>query len=1035
MSSATFSSARARSWMWVLAAAGAAALADQVVWARAAAAATGSSAGAAAVVLASLLGGMSHGAAHLGRRVDDSAQPARLFARLEFGLALAAIFLPWWLAVGLPGLVNALPWPVRLGATGASLWPAAFLMGGTLSASLRSLGGGADRRRWIAWAQAANGGGAALGGGLAALFGMEHLGVLGLGAVAAAVHAGTGWWAWTIAARGEQIDDEVQAAKTGAETLEPLTPGVLRAVVFALFLSGVGALLLETAALRTIGLTFGGSAHAYGTMVAAFVLGLSLGSALLGWWRPARPLVALGATQALVCVTVLVLTPALARLPLWAGQLRASTAPSGDYAGFLLGGFALGGGVWLLPTLFLGAAFPLTAVLLSAGQAKVGKPVGGALSANALGNVVGALLGTFVLLGWVGLRGTLEFGLLLHALAALICLGVAGSAGRRSLVGWGVVVNISLVAYAGLGRGWSEPLTRGVLHLRVRSDAPESLEEWQAKYVDRAETVVLEEDAHLVVHVTDLAGQRALFLNAKPDASTGHDLPTQVLVGHLPLLFAPDPQRVLMVGYGAGFSAGAVLRHPIEHLDVLEISPAVLKAHESFAPFNGNALADPRVRAHEIDASAFLAGSDERWDAIVCQPSNPWLVGVADLYTPALLTDLREHLAPGGVAAVWFHEYEQSERVIDRMLAALEEVFGRAELFRVHELDDVIALAWNGDPPPLDERLARLDRAFRNSDVRDSLGQSQISTPVDLLSLHVGWPLDHGLELQAGPHTRLAPKLEYEAARAFFLGKNSQRLRAGDPLLGTPQQTTWLDDYAQRAERLGDPLTRLDWGDAIARRLWASIDEGADPTRGWKQRALEAPELNALGGSGRLPAREFQRARDLEGEQRFEAALGAYRGGLSWAQDDIEGRHGAARCLLKLERFEEAESLLASLVQDVPSQPMLHLDHGKALNELGRIGETRASWQEAYKGLDRSDVAFEIALWELSLNQPDTGNAERLLNRVLGEHPDHIEAIVALCELFVEHKGQPDQARILLRSALSRNPGQRALIEALARVE
>ena len=1032
MARASRSDRRSFLWLWVLAGAGAAALADQVAWARAAAGATGSSAAAAAIVLASLLGGMSHGAARLGRAVDASERPARWFARLEFGLTFAALALPWWLAVGLPSLVSGWPWILRLLATGASLWPAAFLMGGTLPASLRSMGRAADRRRWIAWAQAANGLGAALGGALAALFGMELLGLLGVGAGAAIVHAATGLWAWRLE---ESLPTEIPGA-TLDRSLQPLDGRQVRLVTLALFLSGVGALLLETAALRSIGLTFGGSAHAYGTMVAAFVLGLSLGSALLGWWRPQRPLVGLAWSQLAVGVSVLLLTPALARLPWWAGQLRAATAPDGNYAQFLMGGFALGAGVWLLPTLFLGAAFPLTALLLSAGVEKLGRPVGGALSANALGNVFGALLGTFVVLDQFGLRGTVELALGLHFLAACLCLVAAGRRAGRSR--WALPAVGILVAAGHVlsdGREWSDPLLRGVLHLRVRADAPRSLDEWKQRYVERVETVVLEEDEHLVVHVADVEGQRALFLNAKPDASTGHDLATQVLVGHLPLLFAEKAERALMVGYGAGFSAGAVLTHPVEHLDVLEISPAVLDAHATFAPYNGNALEDARVAAHRIDAAAFLAGSDETWDAIVCQPSNPWLVGVADLYTPDFLGDLRNHLAPGGVGAVWFHEYEQSERVIDRMLAALEEVFGHAELFRVHELDDVVALVWNGEPPPLEERFERLDRAFRRSPVRASLAQSLINTPVDLLALHIGWPLAQGLELEAGPHTRLAPKLEYEAARAFFLGGKSQRLRDGDPLLAEPQLPTWLDAYAERAERLGDPLTRVDWGDAIARRAWAAADEGRDPTRGWKQRSLTAPELNSSGGGGRLPERELQRAENLEVMGSFEAALGAYRGALAWAPEDLAGWHGEGRCLLALERFTEAAERLEALLGRYPDQALVRLDLGVALDALDRIEEAREAFMAAYAELDRSDLALELARWELGLSTPDLGWAEKLLGDVLRADPGQIEGTLLLAKLYAAHRGDVDRARLVLRAGLDRQPGERALIEALAQLE
>src|SRR5262249_7539675 len=117
--------------------------------------------------------------------------------------------------------------------------------------------------------------------------------------------------------------------------------------------------------------------------------------------------------------------------------------------------------------------------------------------------------------------------------------------------------------------------------------------------------------------------QLFLRVNGKTDAGTGGDMQTQVMLGHLPLLVHPHPRRVLVIGLGGGITGGAVARHPVERLDIVEIEPAVVVASRFFTSENGAVLDDPRVRVIVTDARAHLLTEAERYDVIISEPSNP----------------------------------------------------------------------------------------------------------------------------------------------------------------------------------------------------------------------------------------------------------------------------------------------------------------------------------------------------------------------------------------------------------------------------
>ena len=154
----------------------------------------------------------------------------------------------------------------------------------------------------------------------------------------------------------------------------------------------------------------------------------------------------------------------------------------------------------------------------------------------------------------------------------------------------------------------------------------------------------------------------------KPDASTNPgDILTQSLLAHLPALFAGEPERGLVIGYGSGMTAGALLAHPeIQRLDVLELESGVIRSSPYFHSVNGDPFADPRTQLIIEDGRTHLSYTDRRYDVITSEPSNPWMSGVSNLFTVEFYEAVKRRLAPGGVFAQWVQNYDLSDEAVAR---------------------------------------------------------------------------------------------------------------------------------------------------------------------------------------------------------------------------------------------------------------------------------------------------------------------------------------------------------------------------------
>jgi spermidine synthase len=183
------------------------------------------------------------------------------------------------------------------------------------------------------------------------------------------------------------------------------------------------------------------------------------------------------------------------------------------------------------------------------------------------------------------------------------------------------------------------------------------------------------------------ANSRSIHVGGKVMASTiPEDMRLQRMMGHLPALMHPNPKTALVIGFGAGVSAGSLVVHPeIERIVICDFEPLMPKiGGKYFAAENYNVVDDPRVEVVLDDARHFIATSREQFDIITSDPLDPWMDGAAVLYTVEFYEFARKRLRPGGIVAQWLPLYETDLPSMKSELASFLEVFPEGTVWSSH---------------------------------------------------------------------------------------------------------------------------------------------------------------------------------------------------------------------------------------------------------------------------------------------------------------------------------------------------------------
>ena len=727
------------------------------------------------------MGGLALGSALLGRWADRARSPLRLFALLEAGVGLYAFAFPALLN-GARAFLSQMSISPEAGAgellltkavlAGGLLVPPTLLMGGTFPAMLRHVTVRAEQASATTpFLYGVNAAGAVFGA-----LGMAFILLPQLGLAASLMTLA--WGNLVVAALAALVPSGSEPVASPGEQAPLRAPASVRFLWFALCAAGALSFALEVTWTRYLGIVLGSSTDSFAIILASFISGIALGSLALArlGHRIADPLGAWGFCMIAVAALLLAPLPLYMYLPWVFKQLVDLLAPTPSafvFYGVMRMALCL---LLVLPvTMLVGLAVPLGIQGSASGLRHLGGLAGRAYAWNTLGNVAGALATGLFLLPAVGMErllrlialgwGLLGFGVLFFC--------AARRSKRRTLVAASAL--IVLVA----GNVVLEPWQTAWLTLSpFRRTASRSFDRVRKSVDER--NVLLEVDdpaAHLLV--TESSGdeglRRSLFVNGKPDASSGEDMPTQVLSGHLPLLLHPEAHNVLVIGLASGVTAGATLAHPVERLVVVDIVAAMPRAAEYFSRWNGDPLDDPRTRFIAADARDYLFRTSRSFDVIISEPSNPWMAGTAALFTREFYERAASRLAPDGIYLQWVQAYEFD----DELFAVVVRTFRRSfvHVYGFHASgSDVLLL---GTRRPLSPDWESAQRRFDSPGVKRQLLGIGIRDLDTLLSFQFFSPGTSALIADQTPleNTDDNRLIEIRAPRSLFT-----RAFAGSPV-------------------------------------------------------------------------------------------------------------------------------------------------------------------------------------------------------------------------------------------------------------
>jgi hypothetical protein len=419
----------------------------------------------------------------------------------------------------------------------------------------------------------------------------------------------------------------------------------------------------------------------------------------------------------------------------------------------------------MLPATFLaGMTLPLfTHVLLRGGHGE--RAIGQIYSANTLGAIAGVLLAVHVLVPEAGMKLALVLGAAADILLGAWLLRYSQAAFRRVHAFTALIVGM-LAATATARAGVLEPdrLSSGVFRYGRATHADSQV----FFYRDgKTASVAVRRHANNSVGIIT-NGKPDAAIQMDPDGQPTGDEYTMVVAAALPLLIKPDATRYANIGFGSGLTAEALLSHsgPRE-VDTVEIEPAMVSGARSFIPRVIRPYRDSRSNIVIEDAKSFFARHGKRYDVIISEPSNPWVNGVANLFTTEWYRDVKRYLAPGGLLVQWLQTYEFNDRLLGSILAALGENFADYEIYEMNGLDLIVVAVAEGRVPrpgPLPVKEAVF---------MDQLKRLGITRAEEISALSVGTKREIAplfAPLAAPVNSDYRPFVQLEAPRARFHG-------------------------------------------------------------------------------------------------------------------------------------------------------------------------------------------------------------------------------------------------------------------------
>jgi spermidine synthase len=729
---------------------GCAALIYEIVWFQLIELVIGSNAVSLGVLLGTFMGGMCLGSLLLPKFVSPEEHPLRVYAKLEAGIGVLGLIV----LVAVP-LVGSVYTATAMGGFAGIVWravlcaicllPPTLLMGATLPAIARWVETTPTGVSWLGFFYGSNIAGAVFGCLLAGFYLLRVHDMTTATVVAVVVNFGVAAAGWALAKRAPHRP-AVHAEDVDAAPVIPRG----KAVFAAIALSGLSALGAEVVWTRLLSLMLGASVYTFSIILAVFLIGLGFGSGAGSFLaRGPRPRAMLGWAQLLLTVAIAYGAAMMSKsLPYWPINPSLSPSPWITFQMDLVRSL-----VAVFPAAFLwGASFPLAiGALVGPGQ-DAGRVVGRVYAANTVGAILGALLFSVVVIPSVGTQSGEKLLVVVAIISAVVIFASmynmpedeaatnkrdmrpSQKLGKAGMIVVGACVLMAMVVAAKVP-GVPDGLVAYGRFLPTYTTQPRYL------YVGEgmnSSIAVSEEES----------GARNFHVAGKVEASSlPQDMRLQRMLGHISAQLVNEPKTVLVVGFGAGVTAGSFVTYPgIKRIVICEIEPLIPQVVSTyFTKENFNVAKDPRVQIVYDDARHFILTTKEKFDVITSDPIHPWVKGAATLYTKEYFELVKQHLNPGGVVTQWVPLYESFPDVVKSEVATFFNVFPDGTVWSndINGKGYDVVLAGHATPQSinLDSVQARLTRP-ENTLAAQSLMQVGFMTPLSLFGTYGGQARD-----------------------------------------------------------------------------------------------------------------------------------------------------------------------------------------------------------------------------------------------------------------------------------------------------
>lgn len=656
------------------------------------------------LTLAIFMGGMALGAWFIGSRINQIKNAVLVYAIVEAVLGLMGLvfhgvfdatihmsFEVIFPAIGSPSGIHIIKWLIA----SMLILPQSILLGATFP--LLSSGiirrAGKSEGGMISSLYFTNSLGASFGAILSTFILVPKMGMPGALLVAGILNFIVAIAVYYVAKNKEPEFKDMRSKELGS-THETIIS--TRLILLVAGFTGFASFIYEIAWIRMLNLVFGTTVHSFEIMLSSFILGLALG----GLWIRKRidniQNIAkyLGVIQIFMAIMAILTMPLYIESFTWVAEILQNVLRNTDtgytFYNILTATMAI---LIMMPAAFFAdMTLPLlTMVLMKQGYKE--QSISKVYTVNTVGSLFGVWFAIHVGMVFLGLKYLIVLGSFIDfVLGTYLLLKASGKKVNVTALGVPAVYAVVFLFVVLLSEFSPRTLASGTY--RYARDS----------FAEKTDVLFYEDGKSASISVIsekNNSGEDMMVIatNGKPDAgliisSTNYsgDEPTMILAGGIPLLVKPEAKLVANIGFGSGLTTNTLLgSEQLEQLDTIEIEPEMVNGARLFGAKNSRVFKDKRSRIVIDDAKTFFATNNKKYDLIVSEPSNPWVMGVGNLFTENFYRHIKNYLKEDGILVQWLQLYEISPRVIASAYNAIGQEFNYFDLYRSN-VGDVIML-------------------------------------------------------------------------------------------------------------------------------------------------------------------------------------------------------------------------------------------------------------------------------------------------------------------------------------------------------